>query len=807
MVEHSKIVEISRNVPPKRGTASTSEVEDDMITAIKRDDNDAFVDTDLSAATHHDAEYVPEYEEYLEGIPRRWAPFVAGSVLVVLFLGWTGFWAWANQTELLRFDNSARLAELIGLWAVPVSLLALFWLLAMRMSTTEAKRFGDVAGLLRAESAKLETRIKTVNGEISMARSFLAENARELESVGRVSAAKLTQAAQQLVTALADADQKAQMLETASSAAVNNVELLRNHLPVVTSAAKDATNHIGSVGNTANAQIQNLIGSLRVMDETIISTSATMTQLEQKTSDTSQRISAAANEAGAVLESSTDKNEKRIAAMLASLQTASGQVERRIGEAAENIGALADSNGQQLAEQVVTLRQAVADISDAARDQDARLDGMITRLRTSLDQSAQKLAEIDTDAQARLLALTTNVGASLSDCDGKLSTLDANATDRLAKLAFAISALSESSSDLTVNLSANESRAAAVLTNAEQLALVLNAVSRDLGGDIPAAFENLQSRLDESNNALALLRAESHALDDQSTSLAEKFGGIDAVLQAQRTSVDALLHQSGSALAERRDEIVALSAALTETHAFIGEVAATAEDQLNGSLRRVADAARDTANSSKAIIEAELTDIGKRLTEQNRVLLAGAIDAQLADVGSAVKAAIDRNISLSDEATHRVTAQLQSVNELTANLEQRAASAREQFAGIDDEAFARRIALLTESLNSASIDVAKILSNEVTDTAWAAYLKGDRGVFTRRAVRLLDNGEARIIANHYDEEPEFRDHVNRYIHDFESMMRVLLSTRDGNAIGVTLLSSDVGKLYVALAQAIDRLRS
>jgi hypothetical protein len=114
---------------------------------------------------------------------------------------------------------------------------------------------------------------------------------------------------------------------------------------------------------------------------------------------------------------------------------------------------------------------------------------------------------------------------------------------------------------------------------------------------------------------------------------------------------------------------------------------------------------------------------------------------------------------------------------------------------------------LTESLNSTAIDVAKILSNDVTDTAWAAYLKGDRGVFTRRAVRLLDAGEARAIASHYSEDSEFREHVNRYIHDFESMMRVLLSTRDGNAIGVTLLSSDVGKLYVALAQAIERLRN
>jgi hypothetical protein len=48
--------------------------------------------------------------------------------------------------------------------------------------------------------------------------------------------------------------------------------------------------------------------------------------------------------------------------------------------------------------------------------------------------------------------------------------------------------------------------------------------------------------------------------------------------------------------------------------------------------------------------------------------------------------------------------------------------------------------------------------------------------------------------------------VNRYIHDFESMLRSILAQRDGSPLGVTLLSSDMGKLYVALAQAIERLR-
>jgi hypothetical protein len=71
---------------------------------------------------------------------------------------------------------------------------------------------------------------------------------------------------------------------------------------------------------------------------------------------------------------------------------------------------------------------------------------------------------------------------------------------------------------------------------------------------------------------------------------------------------------------------------------------------------------------------------------------------------------------------------------------------------------------------------------------------------------LMDNTQAREIADLFDTDGEFREHVSRYIHDFEAMLRTMLSTRDGHAIGVTLLSSDMGKLYVALAQAIERLR-
>ena len=161
----------------------------------------------------------------------------------------------------------------------------------------------------------------------------------------------------------------------------------------------------------------------------------------------------------------------------------------------------------------------------------------------------------------------------------------------------------------------------------------------------------------------------------------------------------------------------------------------------------------------------------------------------------------------SREAAVQLRDQLGKVNELAANLERRVAHARSRAEEQVDNDFARRVALITESLNSNAIDIARSMDHEVSDTAWAAYLKGDRGIFTRRAVRLLEAPEAKAIAQLYQGDRNFRDHVSRYIHDFEAMLRELLSTRDGHSLSVTLLSSDMGKLYVALAQAIERLRS
>ena len=151
-------------------------------------------------------------------------------------------------------------------------------------------------------------------------------------------------------------------------------------------------------------------------------------------------------------------------------------------------------------------------------------------------------------------------------------------------------------------------------------------------------------------------------------------------------------------------------------------------------------------------------------------------------------------------ASERLTQQMISIGQSAAALEQHFNDSNEAQRERDSESFARRVSLLIDSMHSASIDVGKILSDEVDDKAWSAYLKGDRGVFTRRAARLMGNAEARSIDAHYESDLEFQQSVNRYVHDFEAMLRRVTADRDGGAMAVTLMGSDMGKLYAVLAQ-------
>jgi predicted metal-dependent phosphoesterase TrpH len=369
-------------------------------------------------------------------------------------------------------------------------------------------------------------------------------------------------------------------------------------------------------------------------------------------------------------------------------------------------------------------------------------------------------------------------------------------------------------SDLTEQIAVNEAKLNATRASLQELTEdgirlleIIQSGTQNTREELPQAIEEAAGKLSEvearASDLNALMQSSTTlggSLSDSVTSSAESVSQVDAAIDAANAKI-----------AQKNDDNLAQLRGLQGAVEELGEtseaLAEKTETQLNGAIERLEKATKSAFATLEKNLDESLKGSTGNFSEKAVKALEESIQSHSEEAINRLQVAANEAAVSGRETAVQLRDQLSKVNDLAGNLEQRVSRARAQAEEKVDNDFARRMALITESLNSHAVDISKALSNDVTDTAWAAYLKGDRGIFTRRAVKLVDNTEARELSELYQSDEVFREHVSRFIHDFEGMLRSVLSTRDGNALGVTVLGSDMGKLYVALAQAIDRLRN
>jgi hypothetical protein len=419
-----------------------------------------------------------------------------------------------------------------------------------------------------------------------------------------------------------------------------------------------------------------------------------------------------------------------------------------------------DIRRQRQAEQAVALQTSTEAVTAKVAELTVQIENLLGESRAAQD-----------DLLETTLAMAKDLATSRDDMNAMQGVV-AELTDACVRLLELIQAsVQHSKNDLPAAIGVAEQRLEAVRGSTELLGAMLS--------ESATQSESISSYVIAANDGSETLHARTGELQDRLKALSADYGTEIANLREALGS----LEDDGQRISDASQENLRSAIALLEDK--VREALALAGDESSGTIEKIAQG-----------IGARAADTIDRAVRANS-------DHAIAELDEAAT----RSASAAREAAIQLRDQLALVNELAGNLENRVVRARERAQEQVDNDFARRVALITEALNSNAIDIAKSLSTDVTDTAWASYLRGDRGIFTRRAVSLLSNTEAREIAELYDTDMDFRDHVSRYIHDFEAMLRTMLSTRDGNAIGVTLLSSDMGKLYVALAQAIERLRT
>lgn len=833
--------------------------------------------TDASAEAAYAEDAVQLQEEWIEeeDSPRSFA-WLAPVLTIVAVVAWTAFFAWVHQRTLLAGASPAQWSRWIIDWSVPVLLVVGLWLVAMRNSRREASRFAAAAQSLSQESRLLERRLTTVNRELSMARDFIAAQSRDLESLGRVAADRLSQHADRLQGLIQDNGAQVEAIGRVSTTALENMDRLRDDLPVISNSARDVASQIGHAGGVAKDQLEELIGGFNRLNQFGEASGRQVAALRAKIDEALAAFEAQAAQLNEIAG-------ERFTLLADSSATFRAELEGREVEALAAIRRRADALSRELDGRREELERAEATAVEALqqrlavlRDEGVRVaetlrtgehdaietwtasisqleQRMLEAIRqiSDVDQHAtenarQRLASLSEEAQRidasmservemfhaqlkrRAMEAAEREEAALAGLHQRLATLDTEVTERQQEQLAHVAGLAERGDALARRLA----ELSAQMEN-------LSAQGRDTHENVTEAAANLTARLAESRALLDTSGTQVARLTDDSVRLLEL---IRSSAEHGNTDLPKALGQAEQRLAAFERQTQALHSLIADAgdkgaalYLHVENARQTGSATL-GQLQELENRLAEVAQSSNALAaqaRSELADAIATLEQSSREMFTGlqhhqaeairaiadriagesteAIDAALrAHAASAIAeldAAARKAAESGRETAIALRDQLATVNELAGNLEQRVAHARQQAEEQVDSDFARRAALITESLNSSAIDISKAFANDVADTAWASYLRGDRGIFTRRAVRLLDNHEARAIAGIYQEDGDFRETVNRYIHDFEAMLRSVLSTRDGNTMAVTLLSSDMGKLYVALAQAIERLRS
>ena len=751
-----------------------------------------------ASAASHDLEEaafpaVPD-EPALAGIDRATdADVTSGSlawlgwIAIAVGIGWAVAMTWLSRDSLAALNPVALTQFVAALASVP-TLIGIIWLLAMRTSRREARRFGQTAHAMRAEAASLERTVAILSSTIDANRRALAEQVTTLMAMGDGANQRLATIGRDLALEIGQADAHAAALRDAASGAQQSLDVLLASLPRAHGDTVAIADRLEATGLSASEHAAALDAQLAALAERGREADGVAGGAAQRLAAHIARMEATSETAGARLEAVTGDMSAAVDALLT--RTADAVDQARQGIAAQGDAVLAMVGANQAA------------LDHAARDSAEALAERISAVEAVIDRVTARLEGQRTASDTLLAGLDSGIGR----VERRIDVLHEQGIEKSQLLAASISALGGSTDAMTEALKAGEAMATRTIGTTETLLIALDSATREIDETLPDALNRLDEKVAASKAVVVQAKPELLALVTAAESTHDAIEAIAGVVSEQRRTLDHLSRTLLDTLSEGHEKADALGtmvdATIVKTHAFAEEAAPRLVDALLR-VRDTAAVAADKARETLATVIPEAADaLESASAEAMRRATADTVERQVAAISDVTASAVDAAI----RATERLADQVRSIADQTAILEARFEDARAEREEHDRDTFSRRASLLIESLNSASIDIAKTFAPEISDSAWAAYLKGDRGVFTRRAVRILEPGDARDIARLYDDETAFRDSVNRYIHDFEGMLRAVLAQRDGSPLGVTLLSSDMGKLYVALAQAIERLR-
>ncbi|MCH8615185.1 hypothetical protein LZ016_03585 [Sphingomonas sp. SM33] len=714
---------------------------------------------------------------------------VLGSALTILAALWLGYCAWAAGRSLAGQPlTSPQIAQWLALAAGPLALLGLIWLMFGRTRRKEAERFTRSVVAMRAEARSLEGLLGVLSQRIQDSRSELSMIAQHLMQLGDETTGKLGGITREFDSSTEKLVKHGVALDRAAESARNDIAVLLDDLPRAEATARSMSEQLQVAGSAASRHASAFSEQVEALSAQSQAAERNVATAVQSLSDQLARIDSAGAAAAATI---GDANSR--------LSATADDLMRRAAGTLEQIRAGIDAQAAAVASLV---EQASAGIGRAGAESAEALAANVGSANSALDGLTARIAEQERASQ-RIVAETSR---ALADLDQHFTNLAEQGDQRSAAFQQAIGRARGELQQLSQETGTQGDAVAALAERAEALQTSVGRLTGEVREQLQTAIGDAEAGANRLTEATTTIRPELEWMRNAAIEASDRISLSAAGIAEQQDKFAALLAALDEGVSGAGEQLLSLATAISAAQNEATKLSNETGPALIDAMVQVKEAASHAAERAREAIANVVPQSAASLSSATREALEGVIreevEQRLVDVQTTAARAVEAARAASDRLTEQMLTLGRTAAALEQHMEQVSTEQREK----DSEAFARRVAMLIDSMNSAAIDVGKILSDEVDDKAWDSYLKGNRGVFTRRAVRLIDGSETRAIRAHYDTEPEFQQSVNRYVHDFESMLRRVLAERDGGMIAVTLMSSDMGKLYAALAQVVDKRR-
>ncbi len=714
---------------------------------------------------------------------------VLATALIILAGLWIGYSAWsAGRTLAGQPLSSPLIAQWMAIAAGPLALMGLVWLMFGRTRRKEAERFTRSVITMRSEARSLEALLEVLSQRINDSRSELSMISQHLMQLGDDATGKLGGITREFDSSSEKLKLHGEALDRAAESARNDIAVLLDDLPKAEQSARSVAEQIRSIGSES-------LSKAETFGEQVGKLADRTRSADQLVGEASDRLAARLSEieaAGIAAVSSASEAEAAY----------SGTLDALLGRTSTTLDEIRRGIDIQAAAVAALVAQASAGIGKAGADAAESLAANIDRASSSLEGLSARVAEQDRASQQMI----AEIDRGLALIDQRFSELAANGDERANHF---LESLTRARAELDTLAAQAGTQEGAIGSLAERSAMLRESIERlaiEIREKVGPAIGEAQEGADRLVEVAASARPEIGWLRDATIEASEKLSATNCEIAEQRERFSELLASVDSGVEDAQSRLAELASTLAQVEREAANLSSETGPALVASLVQVKEAAVHAAERARESIQAVIPETAGKLSEEaaqalERVIRE-SIEDRLRDVETVAAHAVESARSASDRLTQQMITIGQTATALEAHIERTSKEQREK----DSEAFAKRVALLIDSMHSAAIDVGKIMADEIDDKAWNSYLKGNRGVFTSRAVRLIGGSETRAIRAHYETDSEFQRSVNRYVADFEAMLRRVLAERDGGMIAVTLMSSDMGKLYAGLSQAIDKLR-